>query len=62
MTDCVRALLDDDVLRSQFGSGGEEWAERNHGDTDGFVETATRLVLGPPPEISTAPPPMAQPA
>jgi hypothetical protein len=62
MADCVRALLDDGALRSHLGANGEEWADRHHGDTDTFVETTTRLVLGSPPAASTSRVPEAQSA
>jgi len=62
MADCARTLLHDEALRSRLGASGEEWAERHHGDTDTFVETATRLVLGSPPASSRSPAPAARSA
>jgi glycosyltransferase involved in cell wall biosynthesis len=48
MVDFVRAILEDDAVRSQLGANGERWSEQTHGDTESFVTEATRVVLGPP--------------
>ena len=62
MVDFVRALLDDEVVRSQLGANGQQWAEQVHGDTERFVTQASNVVLGSPADAESFPSPAALPA
>ncbi|MGH9296969.1 MAG: glycosyltransferase [Acidimicrobiales bacterium] len=45
MLDQVRYILDHEDARDALGRSGRLWAEEHHGDTESFVEEATRLIL-----------------
>ncbi|HUY30043.1 MAG TPA: hypothetical protein VMV02_03515 [Acidimicrobiales bacterium] len=46
LVDSVRVLVDP-AMRARFAVQARSWAERTHGDMEGFVERASRIVLGP---------------
>jgi Glycosyl transferases group 1 len=54
MVDCVRTLLEDEELRLHLAHNGQSWAQQHHGDTESFVGSVIRLIIGPPADEEAA--------